>query len=47
LAALPAATVVWSGHDYGARPSGPLSELLKINPFLSAPTLKDFLRLGS
>jgi len=45
LAALPKDTVVWPGHDYGDRPSGPLGDLLKINPYLAAATLDEFLRL--
>jgi len=46
LAALPGATVVWPGHDYGPRPSAPLSAILKMNPFLAALTPQEFLRLG-
>lgn len=46
LAALPADTVVWPGHDYGKRSSATLRDILKMNPVLAAPTLKDFLRLG-
>ena len=47
LAALPPATVVWPGHDYGPRTSAPLSAVLGLNPYLSAATLQDFLRLGA
>jgi hypothetical protein len=46
LAALPGATVVWPGHDYGDRPSATLSAMLQINPYLAAETLQAFLRLG-
>jgi len=45
LAALPAATVVWPGHDYGPCPSAPLSAVLGMNPYLAAATLREFLRL--
>jgi glyoxylase-like metal-dependent hydrolase (beta-lactamase superfamily II) len=47
LAALPAATVVWPGHDYGSRPSAPMSAVLEMNPYLAASTLPEFLRLGA
>ncbi|MCX5794323.1 MAG: MBL fold metallo-hydrolase [Elusimicrobia bacterium] len=47
LAVLPAATVVWPGHDYGPCPSAPLSAVLGMNPYLAAETLQDFLRLGA
>ena len=47
LAALPGATVVWPGHDYGSRPSAPLSAVLAMNPYLAAATLPEFLRLGA
>jgi glyoxylase-like metal-dependent hydrolase (beta-lactamase superfamily II) len=47
LAALPAATVVWPGHDYGSRPSAPMSAVLGMNPYLAASTLREFLGLGA
>jgi len=47
LAALPPDTVVWPGHDYGDRPSAPLSVVLGLNPYLGAATLQDFLRLAA
>jgi glyoxylase-like metal-dependent hydrolase (beta-lactamase superfamily II) len=47
LAALPAETVVWPGHDYGSRPNAPMSAVLEMNPYLAAPTLQAFLRLGA
>ncbi len=45
LAALPAETMVWPGHDYGDRPRATLGEVLKMNPYLAAASLQDFLRL--
>ena len=45
LAALPKDTKVWPGHNYGDRPAAALSEVLKMNPFLAASTLEEFLRL--
>jgi glyoxylase-like metal-dependent hydrolase (beta-lactamase superfamily II) len=47
LAALPAATVVWPGHDYGSRTSAPMSAVLELNPYLAAATLREFLGLGA
>jgi len=47
LAALPPATVVWPGHDYGSRTSAPMSAVLELNPYLAAATLQEFLRLGA
>ncbi|HAM36993.1 MAG TPA: MBL fold hydrolase [Elusimicrobia bacterium] len=47
LAALPPQTTVWPGHDYGPRPSAALGDILKMNPFLAAATLDEFLRLGA
>lgn len=47
LAALPPETVVWPGHDYRPLPSGPLSAVLGINPYLAAADLREFLRLGA
>jgi glyoxylase-like metal-dependent hydrolase (beta-lactamase superfamily II) len=47
LAALPGATVVWPGHDYGPCPSAPLSAVIEMNPYLAAANLQAFLRLGA
>jgi glyoxylase-like metal-dependent hydrolase (beta-lactamase superfamily II) len=47
LAGLPPETVVWPGHDYGPAPSLPLSEVLRLNPYLAAATFREFLGLGA
>src|SRR3990167_897974 len=39
------ATVLYPGHNYADRPSSPLGEEKRANPFLAAPTSHDFLRL--
>ena len=44
LAALPQSTMVWPGHDYGPMRSAAMSEVLRLNPFLTAETLAAFLR---
>jgi glyoxylase-like metal-dependent hydrolase (beta-lactamase superfamily II) len=46
LAALPEATMVWPGHDYGPRPSASIGAVIEVNPYLAASTLQEFLRLG-
>lgn len=39
------ATVLCPGHHYAQTPTAPLGEEKQANPYLSAPTLQDFLRL--
>ena len=39
------ATLLYPGHNYADAPSAPLREEKRANPFLSSPTLQDFLRL--
>ena len=42
---LPAATTVWPGHDYGARPSSTLALEMASNPFLRCADVESFLAL--
>lgn len=45
LAALPAETTIWPGHDYGCRPSSTLALERLANPFLRAGDFASFLEL--
>jgi glyoxylase-like metal-dependent hydrolase (beta-lactamase superfamily II) len=45
IAALPDATTVWPGHDYGARPSSTLALEKASNPFLRCADVEAFLAL--
>ena len=45
LEALPDATTVWPGHDYGVRPSSTLALEKASNPFLRCASVDDFLAL--
>ena len=45
LKALDDATILCPGHHYADVPTAPLGEEKQTNPFLSAPSLHDFLRL--
>jgi hydroxyacylglutathione hydrolase len=47
LAALPAETVVYPGHDYGDRPTSTLAEERRTNPFLRVPSLEAWEALHS
>ncbi|MDP3703403.1 MAG: MBL fold metallo-hydrolase [Candidatus Omnitrophota bacterium] len=38
-------TVLYPGHNYADRPSAPLGDEKRTNPFLAVPTLDDFLHL--
>ena len=45
LLALPDATTVWPGHDYGCRPSSTIGLEKRTNPFLRCEDLRAFLDL--
>lgn len=45
LLALPDATTVWPGHDYGCRPASTLGLEKRTNPFLLCADLREFLHL--
>ena len=45
LKVLDDATILCPGHHYADVPTSPLGEEKRLNPFLTAPTLHDFLRL--
>jgi glyoxylase-like metal-dependent hydrolase (beta-lactamase superfamily II) len=45
LAAVPDAATVWSGHDYGVRPSSTIALEKATNPFLLCRNLDEFLTL--
>jgi glyoxylase-like metal-dependent hydrolase (beta-lactamase superfamily II) len=44
LAAVPDATTVWPGHDYGARPSSTIALEKATNPFLQCADVEEFMR---
>ena len=48
ISTLPDETIIYPGHDYGAKSSATLSEQKKTNPYLQAKDLEDFLcqRMG-
>jgi len=45
LAALPEATLVYPGHDYGAKKVSDIAYEKKHNPYLGCPDLESFIRL--
>lgn len=47
LSKLPSGTIVYPGHNYDAKPSAPVEELMTINPYLRAKTLAEWQSLFS
>lgn len=45
LAALPSATRVFPGHDYGPQPVSTIGDECRLNPYLRCPDLASFLKL--
>jgi hydroxyacylglutathione hydrolase len=45
LATLPGDTVLYPGHDYGAKPSAPMDEVRATNPSLRVPNIETWRRM--